>query len=99
MAEPVLSLSKDQTPKALDGKKFNQLISNMLTEDYGELTLEQFCTAMDAVHREPPSVKLCIRIKVDKSQIVAYGPDGQPLQNNTLRLGATEIEIQQWSEA
>jgi len=88
----------DQTPKALDGKEFNQLISNMLTEDYGELTLEQFCTAMDAVHQESPEIKLCIRVKVDKGQMVAYGPDGRPLQNNTLRLGAAEISIQQWSE-
>jgi hypothetical protein len=88
----------DQTQKALDGKEFNQLISNMLTEDYGELTLEQFCTAMDAVHQESPEFKLCIRVKVDQGQIVAYGPDGQPLQHNTLRLGAAAIEIQPWSE-
>ncbi len=42
----------NQTPKALDRNQFNQLIENMLTADYGELTLEQFCTAMDAVHQE-----------------------------------------------
>lgn len=77
---------------------FFSLIENMLTEDYGELTLEQFCTAMDAVHQESPEFKLCIRVKVDKGQIVAYGPDGQPLQNNTLRLGAAAIFSQPWSE-
>jgi hypothetical protein len=89
----------DRTPKALDEREFNQLIETMLTEDYGELTLEQFCTAMDAVHQESPETKLCIRVKVDNGQIVAYGPDDRPLQNNTLRLGTAEIEIQPWSGA
>jgi thymidine phosphorylase len=88
----------NQTSKPLDKNEFNQLIENMLKEDYAELTLEQFCTAMDAVHQESPEIKLCIRVKVDNGQIVAYGPDKQPLENNILRLGATEVEIQPWSE-
>lgn len=89
---------EDKIPKALDGNEFNQLIEEMLKEDYGELSLEQFCTAMTAVHQEPPEIKLCIRVKVDNDKIVAYGPDGQALDNNTLRIGVAEIEIQQWSE-
>lgn len=52
MTEPVLSRSKVQTPEPLDPNQFNPLIENMLTADYGELTLEQFGTAMDAVHQE-----------------------------------------------
>lgn len=89
---------EDKIPKALDGNEFNQLIEEMLKEDYGELSLEQFCTAMTAVHQEPPEIKLCIRVKVDNDKIVAYGPDGHALDNNTLRIGVAEIEIQQWSE-
>jgi len=88
----------DKTPKALEREEFNQLIEEMFTEDYSELTLEQFCTAMAAVHQEPPEIKMCIRVKADDGQIVAYGPDGQVLHNNTLRIGVAEIEIQQWAE-
>ncbi len=88
----------DKTLTALDGDEFNQLIGEMLTEEYGELTLEQFCTAMAAVHQDAPEIKLCIRVKVDNGQIVAYGPEGQTLPNNTLRIGLAEIEIRQWSE-
>lgn len=91
-------MMEDRTLKALNSDEFNQLVDEMLKEDYGELSLEQFCTAMSAVHQEPPEIKLCIWVKVDDGKIVAYGPDGQALDNNTLRIGAAEIEIRQWSE-
>ncbi len=88
----------DKTLKPLDGDEFNQLVEEMLKEDYGELSLEQFCTVMTAAHQEPPEIKLRIRVKVDDGKIVAYGPDDQALDNNTLRIGVAEIEIRRWSE-
>jgi hypothetical protein len=65
----------DQPLEPLRPEDFQELIEIMSNEDYGELTLEQFCAAMAAIHEEPPEVRLRIGITDVADELIVQHPD------------------------
>ena len=89
----------EKTFEELTSEESDKLIETMLSEDFGELTLNEFFTALAAIDEEEPREVIELTGSVKDSQFVFQEPAPLRVKGNEIQLGDKRIIIKLLPEA
>jgi hypothetical protein len=83
----------------MSGEEFESLLAKMQTEEFGDLTTEEFFTALSALaETETPRETIELRATVKEGQITFLEPAPLPTHGNEIRIGDRRVVIKLVSE-
>jgi hypothetical protein len=77
----------------LNNEEFRELLDRMGDDEATDLPAPVFFEALGAIGNSPPRMEFDIQVAVENGRVVAYGPTGEPLPDNALRLGNTLVRL------
>ncbi len=89
----------EKTFAEMSSEEFEALLDKMQTEDFGDLTTEEFFTALSALaEQETPRETLELRATVKDGQFIFLEPAPLPVHGNEIRFGDKRLVIKLVSE-
>jgi len=84
---------KDKTFEDLTDNEFSEVLDNILSEDFGDLSEEQFFTALSAIDDEQQE-DILFTGEIQNGQLVLDKKAPVPVERNTIYWGNKRLVIQ-----
>jgi hypothetical protein len=85
----------EKTFTDMSGEEFESLLDRMQTEEFGDLTTDEFFTALSALaETETPRETIELRATVKEGQLTFLEPAPLPAHGNQIRIGDKRVVIQ-----